>query len=175
MMGRNDVSLVPMPDGSCPEPLSPEDKKFVCQVIAAGCRYQTASKYVGKSVAEIRRAAQHDEAFKKELEKAEAEWELVQMQRVLEATKDSKHWRASTWALERRYPDRYAKRLASVVTREELSLVLEQMADIVAEEVPQRETRQRIMNRVTSLLGEFTEKKKPAKRSKGRRKESNDG
>jgi hypothetical protein len=164
-----------MPNRRSPEPLTTDEQKSVCLVLAAGCRYQTAAKYVGKSIAEIRRAAQRDEAFKRELEKAEAQWELAQMQNVLEATRDAKNWRASTWALERRYPDRYAKRQPSAVTREELSLVVEQMADVLAEEVPQAEIRQRIMNRVTSLLGEFAENKRPKKRSNKRRKKSSNG
>ena len=52
--------------------------------------------------------------------------------------------------LERRFPERYARRGPDVITLEQVTLLLGQFSDIVAEEVPDR-CRKRVLKRLEEL------------------------
>ena len=63
--------------------------------------------------------------------RAEAGAELSHLRVVQEAAKDVKNWRASTWWLERRAPDRYGPRGAGVVTARQLKAYIAILANVI--------------------------------------------
>ena len=87
--------------------LTDEQKGQICGILSVGCDRETAANFVGCSLADIRRAMQHDRAFAANVRRTEAGVELSHMRTVQEAAKEAKNWRASVWWLERRSPERF--------------------------------------------------------------------
>jgi hypothetical protein len=66
-----------------------------------------------------------------------------------------KNWRASAWALERRFPDQYGERRASTVTGQQIAHALGEFARIVADEVPVEENGRSVLKRLDALTKQF--------------------
>jgi hypothetical protein len=73
------------------------------------------------------------------------------MRVVQQAAREQKQWRASLWWLERRAPDRYARRDAGTVTRRELGRFLHAVAGGIAAEVRDEDDRRRVLDRLALL------------------------
>jgi len=129
-------------------------RREVCAILAVGGSRVVAARYVGCSVTTIYRTALRDDEFREQLRHAVSQHELAHLNNIQSAAKLTQHWRAAAWLLERRYPQRYRARPVDAVTAEELSPVLEQMAEIVVREVTNPADRRRIrakLRRLTSL------------------------
>lgn len=132
-------------------PLSDERKREAALIVSIGCDRETAAKYVGCDAEAFRSAVLCDEGFAEALAKAEAGCELAHMRNIQQAAREDRHWRASVWWLERRLPDRYAKRDAGAVSRKELMRFLSSLAGGIAATVQTEEDRQRVLDKLGDL------------------------
>ena len=133
------------------ENLDEEQKKRICGIVNVGCSPATAAKQVGCTVEAIRNEVSRDRQFAAAIRYAEASHEITHMKNVYTAAQEPKDWRASVWALERTYPDRYARRDPDVVTADQLAALVARLVDILIEEVSNPEDRERIMARMAEL------------------------
>lgn len=130
--------------------LTPAQKSQVCSVLAVGCDRQTAVDYVGCSLAELRRALVADRSFLALVRRTEASIELTHMNNVKKAADSQKAWRASVWWLERRSPERYARR-ADSVTPGQLRAFVELVGDVLDETVRDADDRRHVLARLAEL------------------------
>lgn len=131
--------------------LSTEQKKEAVLIASVGCDRETIAKYVGCNLDELNAALLVDRAFRRELRRAEAACELAHLRNVQQAGRDPKQWRASVWWLERRAPDRYAKRDAGSVGRRELVAFLRDVAGSLAAAVRHEDDRERVIAQLQAV------------------------
>lgn len=133
-------------------------KREVIAIFAMGGSRATAALHVGCSAQTITNTAKRDTEFGDEVLKATSQYEILHLSNINAAAKESRHWRAAAWALERTYPDRYGERKPRVITREQVTGVLKEFATIVLSEVEDTKARQRIRRRVARLVGSLGHK-----------------
>jgi hypothetical protein len=92
----------------------------ICAILAAGCDRETAAGVAECTIVDIARAIANLASFAIKVRHAEATAEFRHMQNILNATKDGKYWRASVWWLERRSPERFARRPPGAITSRQL-------------------------------------------------------
>ncbi len=103
--------------------LTPETQKKIVDAISEGNYLETAAAIGGVSATTFFRWLQEGEQaaaglkreFWEAVKKAEAEAEALRVSRISKAGKDG-NWQADAWYLERRYPDRWGKRIQQEVT-----------------------------------------------------------
>lgn len=134
-----------------PPILDEAKQREICAILAVGCSRAVAARYVGCHVQTIRNTAGRDENFALALEQAESRDEIAHLANINKAAQEGRYWRAAAWALERKYPDRYAQRDPRVFSIEQVSQVLAQFADVILEEVPNPAQRKHILARLTDL------------------------
>lgn len=128
--------------------LTEQQQRDVCLILSTGCDRLAAAKYVGCSLADLRRAIRNVPQFAADLRRAEAAIEMTHMRNVQNAAKDEKHWRASVWWLERRAPERYGRRDAGEITVPQLESFAAQLIAAVSEEVRDEGDRGRLLARL---------------------------
>lgn len=133
--------------------LSDEQKREAVLIASVGCDRETAAKYIGCRLEQLNDEFAFDPVFASDMRRAEAGCELAHMRSIQQAARDERHWRASVWWLERRLPERYARRDAGSVTRRDLMCFLSAVATAVAEAVRDEEDRRRVLE----TLGELAE------------------
>ncbi|TWT91005.1 hypothetical protein Mal64_14040 [Pseudobythopirellula maris] len=133
-------------------PLTDEQQREACLILAVGCDRETAAKYVGCRVEDLDRQADSDADFQQRLRRAEASPELAHMRNIQQAGREEKNWRASVWWLERLAPERFARRDFGAVTRAELKRFIEALAEHIACEVQDEEDRSRLLERLRELI-----------------------
>jgi hypothetical protein len=106
---------------------------------------------VGSSLAAIRQEMQHDGAFLARVVRAEASVEFNHMRNVQDTAKTKKDWRASVWWLERRSPERFARRNPGVITSRQLKAFVTILVDTLRDAVTCDADRERIMARLQSV------------------------
>ena len=124
-------------------------------ILSVGCSQTMAAKYVGCSPQTIRREAARDAKFAKKLRQAKGNAELGLVKNIRKAANKEQYWRAAAWALERMFPEKYARRGPDVITAEQLAQVLEQLMERVMRHVPVDEYRKNIVKDVESLARSF--------------------
>lgn len=134
-----------------PNRFSDDQKRECCLMISIGCDRETACNYLGKTAEELRGALRLDEVFRRQLLRAEATPEFNHMRNLYNAAKDEKHWRASVWWLERRAPERYARRAPDALTAPQLRQVIEELAETIVGEVDDPQDRQRLLARLVQI------------------------
>ncbi len=134
-----------------PNRFTSEQKRECCLMISMGCDRETACNYLGKTAEELRYELRHDLAFRKQLLRAEATPEFNHMRNLYKAAQDEKHWRASVWWLERRAPERYARRPPGALTAPQLRQVIEELAETIVGEVNNPQDRQRLLARLVLI------------------------
>ena len=131
--------------------LDAERKSNICAMLAVGCTKTTAARYVGCAPGTITRRAKKEPEFAAALARAEAQQEFVLLKRIYDAAADHKHWRAAAWMLARRWPERYGAHFPEHVTVQQISLSLNQIAQVIMEEIGDPEQRRRVVERVQEL------------------------
>lgn len=131
--------------------LDAERKSNICALLAVGCTKKTAARYVGCSPATITRRAKKEPEFAAAMARAEAQQEFILLKRIYDAAAEHKHWRAAAWMLARRWPDRYGAHYPENVTVQQISLSLNQIAQVIMEEIGDLEQRRRVVERVREL------------------------
>ena len=126
-------------------------KREICAILTVGCTRAVAAQYVGCCTKTIRNTAQRDSEFALDLQRAETSDEIAHLANINRAAKEGRYWRAAAWALERKYPNRYAQRLPHTFTIDQVAQILAQFADVIVEEVSDAESRDGIMNRLSDL------------------------
>jgi hypothetical protein len=135
-------------------------KREILAIVAVGCSRSTAAKYVGCAPSTIQNTADRDATFAEKLRQATYNTEVGLLKNIRNAAKKEQYWRAAAWALERRFPERYARRGPDVITLDQITLLLGQFSDIVAAVAPDR-CRKEILKRLEELtkgLGDSTRK-----------------
>jgi hypothetical protein len=130
-------------------------QKEVLAILTVGCSQSMAAKYVGCSPATIRREAVRDPKFAQQLREAKGNAELGLLRNIRNAAKKEQYWRAAAWALERMFPERYARRGPDVITAEQLAQVLEQLMQRIMHHVPVPKYRKNIVKDLESLARSF--------------------
>ena len=132
--------------------LDPMQKQKICSIVQLGCPRATAAKHVGCTLSSIQSAARGDPQFAADLQRAEAQNELSLMKNVFVAAQEPKNWRASVWALERTYPERYLRRAPGTVSVDQLSRLVDALVNIVVEEMTDHSHRERVVRRVNEVV-----------------------
>lgn len=143
----------------CEPELDESSKKAVLAILAVGGTRETAAKYVQRTPAAILRAAKQDPDFGEQLRKAEAQLEVAHLRNIELAAKDN--WRASVWLLERIYPDKYGPRRGGAISLHQLSQLASRMSEVLMEEVPSSQQRERILRRLETLFLELEQPERP--------------
>lgn len=131
--------------------LTEEQRREAVLIASVGCDRETVAKYIGCGLEELATAILVDRAFGQELGRAEAACELAHMRNLQQAGRDVRHWRASVWWLERRVPERYAKREARSVGRRDLVAFLREVAGSIASAVRHEDDRERVIAELKTL------------------------
>jgi transposase-like protein len=137
-----------------PSVLDETKKQIVCALIAAGASRTAAARHVGCSRHQLYYAAQRDAIFQAQLEKAEADFEVVLVARIGEAARSKTQWRAAAWLLERRNPDQFRLRNPKLITPAELQIAISQVVEVLTESLEESKQAE-ILQRVGEVLGEF--------------------
>jgi hypothetical protein len=127
--------------------LTDEQKAQICGVVSVGCDWQTAANFTDCSLAGIRRAMRLDPRFAASVRRAEAGAELSHMRTIQKACEDPKNWRTSVWWLERRAPERFARR-ADVITTEQLKAFVAMLIDTLNSGQPTSSERSQLIARL---------------------------
>lgn len=142
-----------MTDRETSEALHAYQRAQICAIIAVGCSRANAANYVGCSVGAIERLAVRSKTFARQLAEAESKHELAHLENIRAAGK--KEWRASAWALERRYPERYAARKPKFLTPAQVSKVLSEFASVVLDAHSDAAQRERVQARLSEISSEI--------------------
>lgn len=133
-----------------PPVLDDGKRREIRAILSLGASQMTAARYVGCAVSTIRRTANRDPAFALQLRRAVSDNELGLLRHIHNAAKKEQYWRAAAWALERGFPEQYARRGPDVITVDQIGTLLAQIADIVAQEIPER-YRKPVIKRMNGL------------------------
>jgi hypothetical protein len=87
----------------------------ICELVAAGHSVAAVARMVGCNVKTIRRHAQRDEVFARQLRAAEVNARNDPLKQLRRAA--SSNWRAAAWLLERSDPERFGKQTAAAPLR----------------------------------------------------------
>lgn len=155
--------------------LSEEQKREAVLIASVGCDRETIAKYVGCVSTSLDEALRMDQAFAASLRRAEASCELTHMRSIQQAARDERHWRASVWWLERRAPERYARRDADAVGRREVVRFLTTIASTIAEAVRNDGDRRRVLDKLGELGESLVDPLLIEKKSPGNTEEQADG
>jgi hypothetical protein len=126
----------------------------IVTVLSMGCSQNRAAQFVGCSPSTIQRTAEHDPKFAAELRKAKCDAELGLVKNIRSAAQKDQYWRAAAWALERGFPEKYARHGPDVITVEQVGLLLARFSEIIVGEVSER-SRKRILKQIDTLARSF--------------------
>ncbi len=130
-------------------------KKEIVAILAVGCSQAMAAKYVGCSSATIRREAERDPKFARQIRQAKGNMELGLIRNIRDAAKKEQYWRAAAWALERCFPERYARRSPDVITAEQFREIFMLFAERIVAMIPDEKRRQDIVKDAERLVRGF--------------------
>jgi hypothetical protein len=134
-----------------PRLLDEKQQAEVCAILFVGATRTVAARYVKCSVRKIRETALTDHEFRKRLKWAESHYEVGHLTNIQNAAKKEQYWRAAAWALERKYPQRYALRTLDVLSSEQVRYLLAQFGEIVADEIADEQEADRVLARLRRL------------------------
>jgi hypothetical protein len=130
-------------------------RREVLAILSVGCSQTMAARYVGCSRSTIRREAERDPKFAEKLSQAICNAELGLVKNIRNAAKQEKYWRAAAWALERRFPERYARRGPDGITSDQLEQILTRLAERVTQLLPASEYRKQVVKDAEALARSF--------------------
>ena len=95
-----------------------------------------------------------DPEFAEQVAKAEENSEVFYLSCIRRAALKEQYWRAAAWVLERRLPNRYATKQPETLTTEHVQKFMAACMRIIAEELPDQEQREKIIQRLAEELKE---------------------
>ena len=134
--------------------LTPKQKNEVLAILSVGCSRAAAARCVRCSPRILRREIAEHPQFAEQIAKAEEGIEVFCLSNLRKAAQKEQHWRAAAWMLERRLPERYGTKKAKTFTAEHMQQFMATCMQIIAEELPEDERRERIIHRLTEELKE---------------------
>jgi hypothetical protein len=127
----------------------------ILAILTVGCSQTVAAHYVGCDRKTIQRTAERDPKFAEKIQRAKCNAEIGLVKNIRNAAKKEQYWRAAAWALERGFPEKYARRGPDVITAEQLAQILGQFAERITQLVPNEKSRKNIVKDVESLARSF--------------------
>jgi tRNA C32,U32 (ribose-2'-O)-methylase TrmJ len=122
----------------------------ISALISAGCGLEGAARYVGCAASTIRREARRNPDFNEQLRRAHLAAELGPLNAMRNAA--NKHWRAAAWLLERTNAQRFAKQNVRHIKPEQLQQFSEVISGLLLQEIPDHNTRRRILRRLDKFI-----------------------
>jgi hypothetical protein len=111
-------------------------RREIVAILSVGGSQTTAARYVGCAVSTIQNTAARDPEFAQQFRQAACNNEIGLLRYIRNAAKKEQYWRAAAWALERGFPEKYARRGPDVITVEQIAILLAQVSDIV-QQIPE--------------------------------------
>ncbi len=135
-------------------------RREILAILSMGCSRATAAGYVGCSRHTIGKLAARDPGFARQLARAESLGQIELVKSVRASTHDNKQWRAAAWALERRYPEDFARRGPDCLTPGEIDEFLAEVTEIILQELPASRYRKAVLTRLWRLRPESRRERK---------------
>jgi hypothetical protein len=126
-------------------------QREILAIRSVGCSQSVAARYAGCSPSTIQNTAERDPKFAEKLRQAKCNAEIGLVKNIRNAAKKEQYWRAAAWALERGFPEKYARRGPDVITAEQLAQILTQFAQMISQQVPIVEYRKNIVKRTEAF------------------------
>lgn len=137
-----------------PRILDTTKRAEICAILATGCTFRTAARYVGVTAAAIAMLLKRDESFRVQVDRAIAERELIPLAQVRAA--GDRNWQAAAWMLERTVKGTYRKEnIADPVDIE--YAVDKERQEVVMTHIAVEEARTYVRGHVASLESEGEE------------------
>jgi hypothetical protein len=134
--------------------LSTQERNEFLSLLSAGYSKTTAAKYIHRASKTLRDEMLNDPEFAEQVAKAEEGSEVFYLSCIRRAALKEQYWRAAAWVLERRIPERFAAKTPETLTAEHVQKFMATCMQIIAEEVPDQELREKIINRLAAELEE---------------------
>lgn len=134
-----------------PPVLDDEKRKMILGVLAVGGSRSMAARYVGCAVETIARTARRDPRFGKIIRKAEVESDVHCLTSLSKAVEDSRQWRAATWSLTRRLPQRFGRQPVRKVALRRFRRQLAELRTLMLRAAPSVADRRRLSTRIKRL------------------------
>jgi hypothetical protein len=112
-----------------PRALNEDNQATVCSLVAAGVSLRQAAEFVDCDARSIRRAAQRNDEFRRQLAKAKSEANIHPLQTLRQAAQTD--WRAALRWMERLDPERFARPNATVVTQREANQFVSDLVESI--------------------------------------------
>jgi hypothetical protein len=133
--------------------LDESQREVVIAIVSTGGALESAAKYVNSTVDVIRRTIEKYSDFRQRVRRAEATLEIANLRSI--QTEAQEDFRAAAWLLERLVPERFDLKHPSRVTTAQVADLMAAISELIAEEVPAPEDRQRILARMQALTDEL--------------------
>jgi hypothetical protein len=133
-----------------PKRLTKSQTTKITSMLGIGGTRSMAADYARCHQATIRAWMRRDPEFANQVIQAELRSERSFLNVIHEAGKDPKQWRAAAWALERLYPERYARRASNTMTDEQVQQLIAEIAEAICNELPKK-YRQRVFCRLADF------------------------
>lgn len=137
-----------------PKFLNPERCRDLLAYVSAGLRLEHAARYVGCSVRTVRREADANDQFRRDL--AAAELSVRSDPEKLMGRAAGSHWRAAAWMLERREPHRFGRRRADSCGPRELEEICTTIMEVALAAASDDRARRELYLKMVAALREVT-------------------
>ena len=137
-----------------PKFLTPERCRDLLAYVTAGLRLEHAARYVGCSVRTIRREAEGNDQFRRDL--AAAELSVRSDPEKLMSRAAGSYWRAAAWMLERRDPHRFGRRRPDACGPQELEEICTTLIETALAAASDDQARRTLYLKMTASLREMT-------------------
>lgn len=139
---------------SRPKFLNPERCRDLVAYVTAGLRLEHAARYVGCSVRTVRREAEVNDQFRRDL--AAAELSVRSDPEKLMSRAAGSYWRAAAWMLERRDPHRFGRRRPDACGPQELEEICTTLIETALAAASDDQARRALYLKMTASLREMT-------------------
>ena len=133
-----------------PRALDEAKQRELCALVSAGASPQQAAKYVGCSVATLKRESSRNPEFGERFRRAQANASLAPLHAMRQAAQT--HWRAAAWMLERTDPEQFDRRRRHQLGAKELRALRRDLLEIFNDEIDHPVLRDRIAKRVKAAI-----------------------
>jgi IS30 family transposase len=127
-------------------------RESVLQMLRLGLSRRSAAQCVGCHVQTIYNEMARCSTFRAEVMQAESGFESRHRARVEKASEEAARWRASAWALERKFPDEYMPRLPNTISPAQVERMLGQFAEVLIAEIPDEGLRKRVTDALWKII-----------------------
>lgn len=125
-------------------------RRKLCEVILLGCDRTTACHYVSATAEQLQAEIARDEAFGREVARAEAQAEVRHMGNVHTAAKSEKNWRTSIWWLERR--DHQRETEGDGPTERRLWELVQAIGQAIVAEIAEVDVQRRLLEHIFQIM-----------------------